>query len=93
MRSSGINSGETARPSAAGELEAAIVALPVDDRASRSTRRSARRDRLRLHRASRLHEPMTIERLAAAPLVLGEASFGTEDPTRRQLAELAQRAG
>jgi hypothetical protein len=36
---------------------------------------------------------MTIERLAHAPLILPDASFGTEDPTRRQLAELAQRAG
>jgi DNA-binding transcriptional LysR family regulator len=36
---------------------------------------------------------MTIGRLAAAPLILSEASWGTEDPTRRQIAELAQRAG
>ena len=36
---------------------------------------------------------MTIERLAQAPLVLPDASYGAEDPTRRQLAELAQRAG
>jgi DNA-binding transcriptional LysR family regulator len=36
---------------------------------------------------------MTVERLAQAPLILSEASWGTEDPTRRQLRELAQRAG
>ena len=36
---------------------------------------------------------MTMERLATAPLILSEASWGTEDPTRRQLRELAQRAG
>ena len=36
---------------------------------------------------------MTIERLAEAPLILYDARFGTDDPTRRQLAERAQRAG
>jgi DNA-binding transcriptional LysR family regulator len=36
---------------------------------------------------------MTIERLAEAALVLPEARWGDEDPTRRQLAERAQRAG
>jgi len=34
-----------------------------------------------------------IERLARSPLILPDASYGTDDPTRRQLAELAQRAG
>ena len=36
---------------------------------------------------------MTIARLATAPLILSEASWGSEDPTRRQLSELAQREG
>ena len=36
---------------------------------------------------------MTIARLAAAPLILSEASWGTDDPTRRQLGDLAQREG
>jgi hypothetical protein len=36
---------------------------------------------------------MTIQGLAEAPLILSDASWGTDDPTRRQLAELAQRAG
>ena len=36
---------------------------------------------------------MTIERLAHSVLVLPEARWGDEDPTRRQLAERAQRAG
>ena len=31
--------------------------------------------------------------LAGAPLILADATYGTEDPMRRQLAELAQRAG
>jgi hypothetical protein len=36
---------------------------------------------------------MTIKRLATAPLILAWASWGSQDPTRRQLAELAQREG
>ena len=40
-----------------------------------------------------LKRPMTIERLAATPLVLADAHWGQSDPTRRRLAELAQRAG
>ena len=36
---------------------------------------------------------MTVERLAERALVLPEARWGDEDPTRRQLAERAQRAG
>ena len=36
---------------------------------------------------------MTIERLADAPLILYDARWGADDPTRRQLRERAQRAG
>ena len=43
--------------------------------------------------AERLRRPMTIARLATAPLILSEASWGSADPTRRQLSELAQREG
>jgi DNA-binding transcriptional LysR family regulator len=43
--------------------------------------------------AERLLEPMTIERLAAAPLILFDARFGADDPMRRQLRERAQQAG
>ena len=40
-----------------------------------------------------MREPVTIERLAAAPLILYDAHYGWSDPTRRQLQERAQRAG
>jgi DNA-binding transcriptional LysR family regulator len=43
--------------------------------------------------ARRVRRPVTIERLAEAPLVLYDSRYGTDDPTRRQLAERAQRAG
>ena len=41
----------------------------------------------------RVREPMTIERLADAPLILYDARWGADDPMRRQLRERAQRAG
>ena len=41
----------------------------------------------------RVREPVTIERLAAAPLILYDARWGADDPTRRLLRERAQRAG
>src|SRR3954462_15008897 len=43
--------------------------------------------------ARRLRRPMTIAALAQAPLILSDASWGTDDPTRRHLAQLAQQAG
>jgi DNA-binding transcriptional LysR family regulator len=42
---------------------------------------------------ARVAEPMTIERLAHAPLILYDARWGADDPTRRQLLERAQQAG
>src|SRR6185436_12057467 len=41
----------------------------------------------------RVREPVAIESLADVPLILSDASYRTEDPMRRQLAELAQRVG
>jgi hypothetical protein len=43
--------------------------------------------------AARVRKPVTIRDLAAAPLILTDTSYGLEDPTRRQLFELAQREG
>ena len=68
--------------------------LPVDDagldlRVARH--RGARRRQPR--RDQRVGEPVTIEALAAAPLILYDAQYGADDPMRRQLVERAQRAG
>ena len=70
------------------------------DRAARSTtagstsrRRSTTSCSTSRADPERVREPMTIERLAEAPLILYDARFGWDDPTRRQLAERAQRAG
>jgi DNA-binding transcriptional LysR family regulator len=93
VRIVGQNSSETVEAIQAGELEAGLVVLPIDDRGLEV--RPAMRDEILYVFAdpARVQRAMTIERLAAAPLILSEASWGTEDPTRRQLRELAQRAG
>jgi LysR family transcriptional regulator, cyn operon transcriptional activator len=94
VRVVGENSVQLVEAVRAGRLEAGLVALPIDD------------DGLEVGAAiavfevvyastdpSRLVGAMSIERLADAVLVLPEARWGDEDPTRRQLAERAQRAG
>ncbi len=93
VRILGQNSSETVAAVRAGEIEAGVVALPIDDRGL--TVRPAMRDEILYASCepARLKRAMTIERLARAPLILSEAKWGAEDPTRRQLAELAQRAG
>ncbi len=93
VRILGLNSAEAAQDVRDGRLEAAIVALPVD--AEGLDIRPVVDDELFFAStdASHLRKPMTIERLAELPLVMGDASYRLQDPTRRQLAELAQRAG
>jgi DNA-binding transcriptional LysR family regulator len=93
VRLVGQNSSEVAEAVRAGELEAGLIVLPIDDRDLGV--RPVMRDEV-LFASSRpedLRAPMSIERLAATRLILPDASYGIEDPTRRQLADLAQRAG
>ena len=93
LRIAGLNSSEAADDVRAGRLEAALVGLPVNDEGLAV--RPLLDDELLFASADpdKLREPMTIERLAQMPLVFPDASFGIEDPTRRRIAELAQRAG
>jgi DNA-binding transcriptional LysR family regulator len=93
VRVVGQNSSEVADAIRAGELEAGMIALPIDDRGLAVE--PIMRDEIVYASVepSRLRRPMTIEALAEAPLILADASWGNEDPTRRQLAELAQRVG
>ena len=77
-----------------GRLEAGLVALPVDTAGLDITRPVwtvevvyASAD------PARVASPVSIERLASMPLVLPEALWGELDPTRRQLAERARKAG
>jgi DNA-binding transcriptional LysR family regulator len=93
VRLIGQNSSEVADAVRDGHLEAGLIVLPIDDRGLDVE--PAIDDELLYLSADpeRTRRPMTIERLAEAPLILYDARFGWSDPTRRQLADRAQRAG
>ena len=93
VRLVGRNSSVTAERVRRGELEAAIVVLPVDDELLDV--RPIVRDEVLYVSAdpARTAKDATIERLAAAPLVFYDADAAGNDPIRRQLAERAQTDG
>jgi DNA-binding transcriptional LysR family regulator len=93
VRVVGQNSAEVVAAVRSGELETAMVALPIDDRGLDV--QPIMRDEIVYASTDpkRVRSPMTIEAMAHAPLILPDASWGNDDPTRRQLAELAQRVG
>jgi DNA-binding transcriptional LysR family regulator len=93
VRVVGQNSSEVVEAVREGELEAGMIALPIDDRGLDV--QPIMRDEIVYVSTdpARLRVPVTIEALAEAPLILPDASWGTEDPTRRQLAEFGQRVG
>jgi LysR family transcriptional regulator, cyn operon transcriptional activator len=94
IRVVGANSNELADAVRAGRIEAGLVALPIDDDGLDVGAAVAHFEVVYAGaEADRLDGPMTIERLARSVLVLPEARWGDADPTRRQLAERAQRAG
>ena len=94
VRVVGENSVQLADAVRAGRLEAGLVALPIDDEGLEVGAAVAQFEVVYASSdPGRLAGAMTIERLAEAVLVLPEARWGDEDPTRRQLAERAQRAG
>ncbi len=93
IRVVGLNSSEVADEVRAGRIEAGLVALPIDD-AGLDVRR-AQRDELLYASADpeRVRQPVAIEQLSDVPLILYDARWGAEDPTRRALLERAQQAG
>lgn len=93
LRLIGANSSETADAVRRGELEAGMVSLPVDDHGLAV--RPITRDEIVYASMDPEHlaHRATIQRIASVPLILPDATFRTEDPVRRQLAELAQAAG
>jgi len=93
VRVVGQNSAEVADAVRDGQLEAGLVAIPVDDRGL-DVRPGFEEELLYVSaEPERLRAPVTIERLAEAPLILYDARWAAQDPLRRQLRELAQRAG
>ena len=94
VRVVGENSVQLADAVRAGRLEAGLVALPIDDEGLEVGPAIAEFEVVYASTdPSRIVRTITIEQLAEAVLVLPEARWGDEDPTRRQLAERAQRAG
>jgi DNA-binding transcriptional LysR family regulator len=93
VRLVGRNSSVIADRVRRGDLEAAIVLLPIDD--DRLDVRPIMRDEVLYVSADaeRTRSPATIERLAATPLVFYDAESADKDPIRRQLAERAQALG
>jgi DNA-binding transcriptional LysR family regulator len=93
LRLVGLNSSEVADQVREATLEAGLIVLPVDD--SGLDLRVARLEELVVvsRDDDRAREPVTIEALADAPLILYDAQYGADDPMRRQLVDRAQRAG
>ena len=94
IRMVGQNSSELAGAVRAGRLEAGLVALPIDADGLEVGPAVAQFEVV--YASARPGGPdgaVTIEQLGRAVLVLPEARWGEEDPTRRQLADRAQRAG
>jgi DNA-binding transcriptional LysR family regulator len=89
----GQNSTEVVAAIRRGTLEAGVVGLPIDDEGLELA--PLIHDELVYVSAhpERLHRPVDAVALAAAPLVLSEASWGNEDSTRRQLARTLQDIG
>jgi DNA-binding transcriptional LysR family regulator len=94
VRVVGENSVQLVEAVRGGRLEAGLVALPIDDEGLEVGAAIAQFEVVYATAAPRrVSTGVTIEQLAGAVLVLPEARWGDEDPTRRQLAERAQRAG
>ena len=93
VRLVGRNSSVTADRVRRGDLEAAVVVLPIDD--EKLQVRPILRDEVLYVTAApeRAQRPATIEQLAASPLIFYDAEAAENDPIRRQLAERAQAHG
>jgi DNA-binding transcriptional LysR family regulator len=93
VRLVGRNSSVIAEGVRRGDLEAAVVLLPIDD--DKLDVRPILRDEVLYVSADpeRTRQPATIETLASTPLVFYDAESADNDPIRRQLAERAQQRG
>src|SRR5262245_54470683 len=93
VRIIGRNSSSTADLVRAGELDAAIVALPIDDQGLAVRPLFAGEVFYVSTNRGHVRRPVSITALVARPLILYESSAGVGDPTRFQLAARAQAAG
>lgn len=94
LRLIGLNSSDVADALRDGELEAGLVALPVDDHGLDVSRVLWTSEAVYLSSVEdRVQTPVTPEMLAERELVLPEVRWGDTDPTRRQLVARMQVAG
>jgi len=94
LRIVGRNSSEVVEAVRDGRLEAGLVALPIADQGLDVTPPVWTAEVVYASAdPAHLTGPVSTEQLAAAPLVLPEAGWGVQDPTRRQLSERARAAG
>ncbi|MDA3623906.1 LysR family transcriptional regulator [Saccharopolyspora sp. WRP15-2] len=94
MRLLGHNSVQVADSVRDGQLEAGLVALPVDDRGLDVGPVEWVAEAVYLSRTrSRVRRPLSIQEVAESELILPEVRWGDTDPTRRQLLTHAQNAG
>lgn len=93
LRLFGQNSFEVVEGVRNGTLEAGIVVLPVPDDELEVF--PLVQDEVLWASTSLAHvsSPVTIEQIVARPVVLYDASYSWNDPTRRQLSERAQERG
>lgn len=93
VRLIGQNSIEVAEAVVRGELEAGLVVLPIDDEGLHVT--PLMRDEVVYASATleNVLEPVSMQQLAQAELILYDAHYGWRDPTRRQFAQKAQLLG
>nr|WP_207756614.1 LysR family transcriptional regulator [Nonomuraea cypriaca] len=93
VRLVGQNSAETAAAVQSGDIEAGLVALPVDQQNLSVT--PLVRDEVVYITAdrARARSPRTITDVATAPMILYDAHYGDNDPARRQLSTRARLAG
>ena len=93
LRLVGQNSFEVAEGVRTGDIEAGLAMLPVPDEGLRVT--PLLRDEVLWVSSDpeRVARSMDIRAIPEAPLILYDAHYGWNDPTRRQLAERAQLAG
>lgn len=94
IRVVGLNSSEVADSVREGELEAGIVQLPVNDHGLAVTRPVLTDEVVYVSgEPDHVRSPVTIEQLAARPLILSEARWSNSDPLRLSLTARAQQAG
>lgn len=93
VRIEGRNSSSTADAVRSGSLDAAVIALPVDE-SGLDVRPIFEGEVFYVSTdRTRVRRPVTITEVAERPFILYESSSGMSDPTRGQLAARAQAAG